>query len=210
MANGLRSFIASIAKSSPPKGPSAAYASPHILKLIMLLDKRESMGRIALSKALEVGEGTVRTMVKKLVESGIIEVDSIGGCTLTERGRYLAAELNGFIVSSSSLDLRSLGIEMPSHALQVRAAISNTSLTKLRDVAVKSGAEGMVIFQYKGGTLAFPMMTDDASAAYPEIAYQIRARFELREGDAILVAFAERAVNAEIGALGAAIYLFSS
>lgn len=210
MANGLRSFIVSIAKSSAPKGPSAAYASPHILKLIMLLDKRESMGRIALSKALELGEGTVRTMVRKLVDSGIIEVDSIGGCTLTARGQSLAAELNSFIVSSSSLDLRSLGIEMPSHALQVRAAMSNTSLTKLRDVAVKAGAEGMVIFQYKGGTLALPMMTDDASAAYPEMAHQIRARFALREGDAVLVAFAERAVNAEMGALSAAIYLFSS
>lgn len=210
MASELRSFIATITQSSAPKGPSAAYTSSHILKLIMLIDKRGSMGRIALSKALEIGEGSVRTMVKKLVEAGILEVDSIGGCTLTNRGKSLAGELNGVIVSSSPLDLNSLGIGIPSHALHIRLGASITSLTRVRDIAVKAGAEGMMIFHYRGGTLAFPLMADDASASYPELADQIKGRFSLGEGDAILVAFAERAADAEIGALAAAIYLISS
>ncbi|HPC27186.1 MAG TPA: hypothetical protein PKX17_00510, partial [Candidatus Methanomethylicus sp.] len=64
----------------------------------MIIDSAHSIGRIALSKKMKIGEGSIRTIIKKLVERGVIAVDSIGGCTLTETGNGIADELKGLLV----------------------------------------------------------------------------------------------------------------
>jgi len=211
MALTLNSFISRLTDTEAPRGPSPAFSSAHILKVLLVLDTEQTMGRITLSKRIGIGEGSIRTIIKKLVDFSIISVDAVGGCHLTELGKSIVRELRRIIVSTTSVSLDELGILFPSYALQLRGqSISSSSLTRLRDKSVKSGAEGLMIFVFEGGRITLPMMTEDVSTLYPRTTSALKAAFKLEEGDSILIAFSEEVNLAELGALSAALSIISA
>ena len=210
MSMDLRSFIASITNLEQPKGPAVAYAPAHVVKALLIIDAEEAKGRIGLAKALGIGEGSIRTMIKKLVEKSVISVDSIGGCLLTPLGISIVSELKNLFVASAELDIKELDIQEPSFALQLRGDLSRVSLTKLRDIAVKNGADGMIIFCIKKGIVAFPQMADDISKTYPKLALSLKSKFKLKDGDSLLLGFSKDAAGAELGTLATALFLISS
>jgi hypothetical protein len=205
----LRTFIASLTNMEQPKGPAVAYTPAHVIKALLTIDAEMAKGRIGLSKALGIGEGSVRTMIKKLTEKSVISVDSIGGCLLTPSGRSIVSELKAKLIASAQLDIKELDIQEPSFALQLRTDVSKAPLTKLRDIAVKYGADGMVIFAINNGIISFPKMTEDVSKTYPKLSMSLRSKFELKDGDALLVGFSKHPGAAELGTLEAALYLIS-
>jgi hypothetical protein len=181
------------------------------LKVLLVLESEQTMGRITLSKRIGIGEGSIRTIIKKLVDFSVISVDSVGGCHLTELGKTIVKELRCIIVATKPIGLDELGILFPSYALQLRGVtISLSSLTRLRDKSVKSGAEGLMIFVFEGGRITLPMMTEEVSTVYPRTTEALRSAFKLEEGDSILVAFSEEANLAELGALSAALSVISA
>ncbi|MBM5805686.1 MAG: DUF4443 domain-containing protein [Candidatus Verstraetearchaeota archaeon] len=211
MAPPLKSFIGQLTKSEVPKGPSPAFTAAHVVKVLLVLDAERTMGRINLSKTLGIGEGSVRTIIKKLVEGSVVSVDSVGGCQLTDLGKSLVSELRHTIVSTTEVDLNEMGITLPSYALQLRGVpLTGLPLTKLRDIAVKHGAEGMVIFTMKGGRISLPMMVDDVSKEYPSIVHALKSGFSLEDGDSILIGFSEDNKAAELGTLSAALFLINA
>jgi len=210
MALTLGSFVSQLTRTEGPRGPAPAYTPTHIIRLLLILDAEQTMGRISLSKRLGIGEGSVRTMIKKLVEMSIISVDAVGGCHLTDLGRSIVGDLKGVIVASSSVDLNEMGISLPSKAIQVRGlVIPDTSFTRLRDIGVRNGAEGMMIFVFRGDCIRLPMMTEAVDKEYPKISRGIKSSFKLKEGDAVLVAFSEDANLAEQGAFSAVLSLIA-
>jgi hypothetical protein len=75
-----------------------------------------------------------------------------------------------------------------------------------RDEAVKAGAAGATTLVFRGGRLLMPPETD-LDTGYPQLARQVRAAFELREGDVIVIGSAGDLRAAEDGALAAAVDL---
>ena len=211
MSLTLNPFIHRLTETESPRGPSPAFSSAHILKVLLVLESEQTMGRITLSKRIGIGEGSIRTIIKKLVDFSVISVDSVGGCHLTELGKTIVKELRCIIVATKPIGLDELGILFPSYALQLRGVtISLSSLTRLRDKSVKSGAEGLMIFVFEGGRITLPMMTEEVSTVYPRTTEALRSAFKLEEGDSILVAFSEEANLAELGALSAALSVISA
>jgi len=196
-------------KTDTPKGPSPAFTPAHIVKALLVIEREQAIGRIVLSRELGIGEGSTRTVIKKLVERGLISVDSVGGCHLTDRGRVAVGALRKIIVANDYVDLAEVGISSPAYALQLRADPSSVPIIKLRDTAVKYGADGMMILTLKGGRLSMPMMDVDASEAYPGLMSALASRFRLREGDLLLIGFSESKDGAELGALSAALLIVS-
>jgi hypothetical protein len=211
MALTLNSFISRLTNAETPRGPSPAFSSAHILKVLLVLDTEQTMGRITLSKRIGIGEGSIRTIIKKLVDFSVISVDAVGGCHLTELGKSIVRELRCIIVASTPIVLDEVGILFPSYALQLRGvSISSSSLTRLRDKSVKSGAEGLMIFVFEGDRITLPMMTEDVSTLYPRTTAALKSAFQLEEGDSILIAFSEEVNLAELGALSAALSIISA
>ena len=211
MSSTLNSFIHRLTEAESPRGPSPAFSSAHILKVLLVLDSEQTMGRITLSKRVGIGEGSIRTIIKKLVDFSVISVDAVGGCHLTELGKTIVRELRSIIVATQPISLTELGIAFPSYALQLRGIpIPSSSLTRLRDKSVKSGAEGLMIFAFEGGRITLPMMTEEVSTVYPKTTVALKSAFKLAEGDSILVAFSEEANLAELGALSAALSVISA
>lgn len=201
----LKKFLESVTRSELPRGPAPAFSPVHIVTAILVIDSAHSIGRIALSKKMKIGEGSVRTIIKKLVERDVIAVDSIGGCTLTETGTGIVDELKGLLVKRISFNLSEMGIDLPSHAIHIRSELTKMPLTKLRDVAVKNGTDGLVVFSYLGGRITLPLMTENISKVYPALASCLEESFKLVEGDSVLVGFSSDSIHAEEGTLAAAL-----
>ena len=207
---GFRALMSNICKSEAPKGPSPAYAAAHVVKFLLILVAEETMGRITLARRLGIGEGSVRTIIKRLLEMSLISVDAVGGCNLTETGLSVVSELQEMIVSTSEVDLGEMGIAAPAFASHLRGLAIAPSLTRLRDVAVRNGAEGMMVFEFTDGKIRLPLMSEDISKDYPVIDAFIKSRFSLRNQDLILVGFAQGSLAAEVGTLSVSLNLICS
>jgi len=206
----LKQFLESITKITPPRGPTPAFTPVHIVTAILIIDSERSIGRIALSKSLKIGEGSVRTIIKKLLEKDAIAVDSIGGCNLTVTGASIATELKRLLVKRIPFDLTEMGITLPSYAIHVRSDVARIPLTKLRDIAVKNGTDGLVVFSYFKGRLTLPLLTDDVYKVYPKLATSLDESFRLIEGDSVIVGFSSEETRAEEGTLAAALAVISA
>ena len=204
--NDLKNLLDELLRSELPKGPSPAFTFVHFIKALLLLESA-SMGRQTLSKMLCLGEGSARTLVKKLLERGLVSIDPVGGCHLTEHGKSIVTQLRETILSSKEIAMEELGIKLPSCAIQVRRSLMpSIPITKLRDIAVRNGAEGMLVFMIKDSKISLPMIVDDISKDYPKLVSSLEKSFSIRDGDFIFIGFAEDKMTAELGTLAAAIY----
>lgn len=206
----LRELIGNICKSEAPKGPSPAYSAAHVIKFLRILQAEETMGRMTLAKRLGIGEGSVRTIIKKLLEMSLISVDAVGGCHLIQKGQSVVSELAKVIVSTGEIELKEMGITSPAFAAHLRGVLTVPAATKLRDAAVRSGAEGMMVFQGIGGKISLPSISDDISKDYPTIDAIIKSRFNPKNLDLVLVSFSNDPLEAELGALTVSLKLIYS
>ncbi|MCE4610453.1 MAG: hypothetical protein F7B17_00590 [Desulfurococcales archaeon] len=81
--------------SEPERGGAPGFTPYHVLEALKLLS-RKSMGRPALQRALGLGEGSVKTMVAKLREKGMVE--RVGkGLKVTSAGARVAEVLTAIL-----------------------------------------------------------------------------------------------------------------
>ncbi|MCS7097926.1 MAG: hypothetical protein NZ922_02980 [Candidatus Methanomethyliaceae archaeon] len=204
----LKSVFSDFIQPMVPRGPSPAFSLVHLIKTLLLLEN-ESMGRQTLSRYLNLGEGSVRTIIKRLSEKGLIFVDPVGGCSLTELGHDLVKKIREVIISEREINLKDFEIKSQAWAIHIRPMFNMTiNITKLRDIAVKNGADGMLIFSFRDSKISLPLVYEDISRDFPEVRDLLIKSFELRDGDLIFVGFAENRKLAELSTLAAAISLF--
>ncbi|MBC7126765.1 MAG: DUF4443 domain-containing protein [Candidatus Methanosuratincola petrocarbonis] len=207
MSDPYSTFVQSLSKAVQPRGPAAAYTPVHVIKALLIIESSKSVGRVMLSRVLGIGEGSVRTIIKRLQQQSLISIDSIGGCALTPVGREVLGQIKKGMVSSGSIDLSGMGVTYPSFALQVNLDVSAHSVLKLRDVAIRWGAEGAIVFHFSGGRIVVPSITDDLSQTSPSTHYELMSRFRLQDGDYVLAAFSHDVASAEMSALAIFLYL---
>lgn len=170
---------------------------------MLVLGRKGRIGRQRLSEALGLGEGSVRTLLSLLRSRNLVVVDE-GGVRLSAKG---LRELEAAGLESASVNARELSVGECDVAVRVRG-VANLVRDGLRqrDEAVMAGAEGATTLILRGGRLVMPPKTD-IDTSCPELAREVRAAFELREGDAIVIGSARSRRAAEDGALAAAVDL---
>ncbi|MDK6028256.1 hypothetical protein QPL79_02610 [Ignisphaera sp. 4213-co] len=83
--SNLKNLFYEIAASR--KGVKPLFEPAHVLKTLLLLYEKEPIGRNVLSRMLGIGVASTRTLIKRLKEYDLVNVDYVGGCILTERGK---------------------------------------------------------------------------------------------------------------------------
>ncbi|MCS7094229.1 MAG: DUF4443 domain-containing protein [Thaumarchaeota archaeon] len=178
------------------------------LRTLYALNREIIMSRSALSVRLGVGEGTVRTIVRKLAQRGLVEVIR-SGCTLSERGREFMQNLRAFITEPTPLLLEEVWKFAHSVGVAVRGGAGSVGKgLEERDQAIRHGAEAAIVLSYVSGKLLMPEVSD-VSAEHPAFARKVEDQLLLRDGDVVLIAGAQDLHAAESGAVGAALYLTS-
>jgi hypothetical protein len=184
----------------PKYGPLHRFADHHVYRALSYLSDGRRKGRKQLAEAVGVGEGSMRTIVESLRDKGLIDVKQTG-VRISARGLDY---LHHLPIRSERLEPSDISVGTKNVAVLVRGKGTRITLgIEQRDSAIKAGADGATTVLVVGGKLVVPpdYSLDDEK---PEIALAIRSRFELEEGDVIIVGTATDYDRAEDGALAAA------
>jgi len=192
-----------VTKLAPGRSPS--YTETHVLKTLELMEAGGSIGRQQLARELRLGEGTVRTLISRLKEQGLLATTR-GGMALTAIGRRLMEDMKAYYMNFELPETQmTLGIN--NYAVLVKGAGSFIDKgIDQRDAAIIAGARGATTLITKDDEILMPGFVEQIDSTVIEL---IRASVHPEEGDVIIIGSDDDKFNAEMGAKSAALMLMS-
>jgi len=185
-------------------GPTPKFSLYHIWKAYRVIDMQGPVGRKALADALQLGEGSTRTILDKMIREGAVE-NTRRGAMLTDRGRK-KLETSGITTVPINLE----GITLGKHncAALVKGVAERVKLgCEQRDEAVRAGAIGATTLVVRENKIVFP---GDDGFPDQEMVMPLRKLLEPEDGDAIIIGSAFSYEAAEKGAVSAALAIGTS
>jgi Domain of unknown function (DUF4443) len=193
--------------SSDYKGPRAVFSEVHVLRSILAIGSAGSVGRGRLGGLVGLGQGEVRTLIKRLKENDLILIEP-DGCKLSRKGEREFLKLKEKIPWSSVIRAESLGMGKKCHAVLVRGAGRNVRKgIEQRDAAVRVGANGAFTAVFSGGHFALPGEGADCEKDGPRELWSKARSVGPKEGDVLVVVGADSEEPAELGTLATALTL---
>ncbi|MCG2864326.1 hypothetical protein B7L70_01570 [Vulcanisaeta sp. EB80] len=122
------------------------------ITILLALKRHGRMGRYSLSSITGIGEGVVRRVLNELREQGAIRVMK-GGAELTSRGEeILSAMLSnaGIVIINEDEEFAKVfncGCKR-CYALVTRRSFDESDVVRLRDIAIKNGADAVLFLRY--------------------------------------------------------------
>jgi hypothetical protein len=172
--------------------------------IFLAVAKEKGIGRQALSERTGLGQGSVRTILKKLRKGGYLD-SGIQGSHLTGSGQKLYNAITKKLVGPATLNGTSLTVGPAQSAILIRSLGSLIgSGIEQRDSAVGVGANGATTYIIKNGKFTIPRGSNDCERDYPSPAWSTLSN-ELgpKNGDVVIVCGAAEETTAKIGALSA-------
>jgi hypothetical protein len=181
----------------------------HVFKTMQLLEDRERISRSLLVKELDLGEGSIKTLVKHLKMSGLIE-NSKGGMWFTNKGKTVYAKLHDVIPNETDIAKCSVALGKFNHAVLVKnLAYGIRSGIEQRDEAIKSGAMGATTLIFRNGSLLMPSTREDLLSKDPKLHYLIMKKLQPEDNDVIIIGSSDDKKIAEMAAKSAALHTIS-
>jgi hypothetical protein len=130
--------------SEPADGRVAPVFKPHQAAVALIMIGREQpLGRYELCDKMSIGEGSARTLLKRLTEADYIEPEGKQGQKLTSSGQRLFDEIIQDVPIGLLLDIRQLVMYEYAFANLVKAKASKvTDGVRQRDEAIIQGGYG--------------------------------------------------------------------
>jgi predicted transcriptional regulator len=175
-----------------------------VWKVYDIIAKKGPIGRKALSSDLDIGEGSVRTILDKMLVLGDIR-HTKKGSIITDRGR---TRFEGLGIEYKYIDkdvCNGLTISDENCAVHIRlmANFVDTGQEQCRE-AQRSGADGATTLVVRNGILQFP---DDALYPHEDERAKLANFFDLRDNDVLIVSSADTREEALRGGISAALFL---
>jgi len=162
-----------------------------VLAIMLYIREKGPIGRYSICKALKIGEGIIRGIISRMRSMKLLNVLR-AGVMLSDRGNDV---LDKFLTDLGIIKIEFLRLTdftggLVNLSAQLRPPVFRSeSCIEERDLAVRSGAKGAVIIHYLNGRLCIPSVYDDLSEEYPRISQYLFTKFELSEGDHIVIVF---------------------
>jgi predicted transcriptional regulator len=190
-------------KIAPGRAPY--FVEAHLVKALTLIDAEGPVGRVTLSKTLELSEGTVRTLIRHLEKGGLIR-PSKSGIALTNSGKKLCSILKSRISQPAQIPKSSLTVGAFNAAVLIKDAMDSVKTgLEQRDAAIKVGASGATTLIFSKGKLNMPLVKEDIFSSAPTLRKMLVSKLNPQENDVIIIGSAEDKSTAELGALAAAL-----
>jgi predicted transcriptional regulator len=187
-------------KIAPGKAPY--FIEAHIVKALMIIS-RKPVGRVSLAKALGLGEGSIRTLIKHLEKAGLIET-SREGIVLTGSGQEFVSTVKSRISEIIEVPQSALTVGASNVAVLVRGAADSVKAgLEQRDAAIKVGAQGATTLIFSNGRLSMPSTNEDVFKKLPRMRDTIISRLKPKEDDIVVIGSAGDEPTAELGAIAA-------
>ena len=175
-------------------GNTPNYYSIDVLRCFLKLGR--NFGRQGLASELELGEGTIRTILGILKSKKLLS-STKKGHFLSRKGREIFDDITQSISVPKAFTAKTIYPEYKKIAVHIKNAPALKETYRLRDIAVKNGAEGAVILKFKDRLYA---PEDDVRQNFGKLEEQ----FDLINGDVLIIGFSNGKKDAENGALSVA------
>ena len=166
-----------------------------ILRCFLRFNK--NTGRKDIARELELGEGTVRTILKLLKSKKLLD-STKKGHFLNKRGAEILSQVYECISMPKNVAVQNIYPHFKKAAVLIRNLPNLKGLYKLRDIAVKNGADGAIILKFEGKLYA-------PESDYEQDYKELEKYFDFKNNDVIVIAFSNEKRNSENGALAIAI-----
>lgn len=161
-----------------------------ILRCFLYIDTNTS--RSYLVKKLELGEGTIRTILDILKDNGLTESTNRGH-SLSSKGKKLLNQIRNEIILVEDLEYKDYkNLKNKSIVVKNHSKISKT--TSLRDIAIKNGSEAALI-------LVFDKKLTIPDFDCPEDFSSLEKYHDFKQNDVLILTFATSNKIAEQSAL---------
>ena len=167
------------------------YQHHHVALAILLIGERQPLGRYDLTDSMTIGEGSVRTLLKRLTKEGYITAEQHHGQSLTKKGQGLFEDIKQDIPFGLFVDIGNLAIYQYSFANLIKGKGNRVKDGVLqRDEALICagyGRAGATTLVMRNGLLVMP--PDDTNTLLENERESILLLDSLRpeEGDAIVI-----------------------
>ena len=196
------------------KGIKPSFTPYHLFKTFLILSEKGEVGRPALCITLKLGEASVKTMLRRLREAGLVISRRPSGTALTSGGRKLIEKLTELISFINGLDVSDLCNDCVGAAAIIHDGEETIhefgGVIKVRDFVVREGGVGAVILFIRGKKLMLPVPEGLTPFKGYRLGGELLSKTVLREGDAVIIALclksndcAEVAVNSALKVVGA-------
>jgi len=208
MTSAFKHFIENIAKQKAP-GPSTTFTVSHIFYALELMAQKP-IGRNKLAMKLEVGEGTIRTIINRLKEAGLITT-SKEGCTLTNKGLGIWKKFAEYFPERAEIGKTELTNAEHNYAFLIKNSGHKVkSGIEQRDAAIMAGAKRAVIIVSKEKHLTIDSVSNNLEKEFPAAARQILQTIHPEDNDVIIIVSAGIPNKAKQGAFAASWSLLDS
>ncbi len=189
---------------APRKGVKPVINEAHIVKTLILLYTNGPLGRQALSRILGVGESSIRTLIRRLKELGLVNVSKAGGAYLTSTGeivikRFLKKIVPPRVVNTAGLSY--LKLSENACAIVLRSSCrEKLDVLRIRDSLIRCGAEAALIICVRKGRLV--LLSPKGNGIDETVIKELnelknKLNVELYDNDLILVSYAESSEKCE-------------
>lgn len=176
-----------------------AYRGIHAIRLLRCLHKKP-MGRIALTRELDLSESRVRTMLRTLNLRKLTKPTTLGQA-LTGKGKQITETINSRVSYPKELDVKSFTLHDNNIAYLVKGGSGKAGNSVCeRDRAIKMGADGLITLVQKRD-----LELVGAGRTKIKIPQSIKESFKLKRDDMIIITFARKKSISELAGLAVAL-----
>jgi hypothetical protein len=199
--------------AQPADGRVAPAFKPHHAAVALILIGREQpLGRYDLCEKMSIGEGSVRTLMKRFSEANLIEAEGKQGQTLTSHGQALFDSIMKEIPIGLELDVKKLVMYDFAFANLVKGKVNKiTDGIRQRDEAIIQGGYGQAgatTLIQKAGNLVMPPDDFNILREYEEEALLVVESLRAEDGDVVVIGSANERNLAREVAMAAVMTLF--
>ncbi len=178
----------------------------HVFKTMQMMSENHKISRSVMMQELELGEGSIKTLVKHLKMHGLVE-NSNAGMWLTNKGDSLYAKLHAIIPREIDITKCSVALGKFNHAVLLKNMAYNIkSGIEQRDAAIKAGAVGATTLICKNERLVLPGTGEDLMRNDQKIHSLIMEKLSPEQNDVIIIGSSQNKKIAEMAAKSAALY----
>lgn len=207
----MRKVIKLLTKVADRYAPSRilSYDLAHVYKALQMMKKHGKVSRSLLMDELNLGEGSIKTLVKHLKMNDFVETSN-AGMWLTQKGKALYDRVESTISAEMEVGKCSIALGKFNHAILLRG-LGNEIKTGIeqRDAAIKIGALGATTLIYQDQKFLMPDRNQDSLRKEPELRAEILEKLRPQEDDVIIIASADDKKSADLAAKSAALQTIS-
>lgn len=175
-----------------------SFDEAHVFKALQLMSKYDRISRLLLTEELNLGEGSIKTLVKHLKMQGLVET-SKAGMWMSDKGLRLYSKLDEVIPKEMDIPQCSIGLGKYNHVVLIKGLESEIgSGIEQRDAAIKMGATGATTLLYQEGKFFMPGRNQDSLRTDLSIRKLIVKTLQPENKDVIIIGSADKKNVAEL------------